>query len=121
MSSGANRGFRRQGFLAVLSAAFLVFGSATSRTEGSVDRSSSLADAREVVLTVHGLSCPLCSNNLTGQLKRIPGVEQVKIDLNSGEVFVALAEGHAVSQGHFLNAVEQAGFTLKDVRPVETP
>ena len=121
MNRDANRGFRRQGFLAFLSVAFLISGCATPRTEGPVDRGSSLADAREVVLTVHGLSCPLCSNNLTGQLKRIPGVEQVEIDLNSGEVSVTLAAGRSVSRWHFLRAVEQAGFTLKDVRPVESP
>ncbi len=79
------------------------------------------ADARAVVLTVYGLSCPLCSNNLTGQLKRIPGVEEVEIDLNTGAVSVQLAEGHEVSRWHWLNAVEQAGFTLKDVRPAGEP
>jgi copper chaperone CopZ len=78
-------------------------------------------DASTVVLTVYGLSCPLCSNNLTGQLKRIPGVEEVEIDLNTGAVSVRLAEGQSVSRWQWLNAVEQAGFTLKDVRPAASP
>lgn len=78
-------------------------------------------DASTVVLTVYGLSCPLCSNNLTGQLKRIPGVEQVEIDLNTGAVSVRLAEGRSVSRWQWLNAVEQAGFTLKDVRSAASP
>ena len=77
--------------------------------------------ASTVVLTVYGLSCPLCSNNLTGQLKRIPGVEEVEIDLNTGAVSVRLAEGRSVSRWQWLNAVEQAGFTLKDVRSAASP
>ena len=39
------------------------------------ERNGSLAGHRTVVLTVYGLSCPLCSNNLNGQLRRIEGVE----------------------------------------------
>lgn len=53
-----------------------------------------LSSTREVVLTAHGLSCPLCSNNLDGQLKRFASVESASIDLNTGAVSVRLAEGH---------------------------
>ncbi|MBN1558283.1 MAG: heavy-metal-associated domain-containing protein [Lentisphaerae bacterium] len=72
-----------------------------------------------VVLTVHGLSCPLCSNNLDGQLRRLAGVEEAVIDLNTGAVTVTLADGHAVTRETLAGAVEQAGFTLKDVQPAE--
>jgi copper chaperone CopZ len=78
---------------------------------GRVDLSAS----QEVVLTVHGLSCPLCANNLDGQLRRIEGVEKASIDLKTGAVTVVLAEGHSVSSGDLAGAVENAGFTLKKI------
>jgi copper chaperone CopZ len=76
-----------------------------------------LSSAREVVLTVHGLSCPLCSNNLDGQLKKVAGVESSSIDLKTGAVSVRLVEGHSVSHGDLASAVENAGFTLKKIEP----
>lgn len=76
-----------------------------------------LSSTREVVLTVHGLSCPLCSNNLDGQLRRIEGVEEATIDLKTGAVSVQLGEGHSVSPEDLALAVENAGFTLKKIEP----
>ena len=76
-----------------------------------------LSSAREVVLTVHGLSCPLCSNNLDGQLARIEGVEETSIDLKTGAVTVQLADGHTVTPGELDGAVQNAGFSLKQVVP----
>jgi len=79
----------------------------------------SLANERAVLLTVHGLSCPLCSNNLSGRLKKIPGVEDVSIDLETGGVRVDLSPGHDVTQENLQEAVDSAGFTLVKVLPAE--
>ncbi len=78
---------------------------------------TALAACRAVELTVYGLSCPLCSNNLDGQLRRIAGVEEAAIDLKTGAVSVRLAEGHTVTAGDLARAVENAGFTLKQIKP----
>jgi copper chaperone CopZ len=78
---------------------------------------TNLSSSRTVVLTVHGLSCPLCSNNLTGQLKKISGVDGAGIDLNTGAVTVNLAEGHTVTAADLAGAVKNAGFTLKEINP----
>lgn len=78
----------------------------------------SLTAHRSVELTVHGLSCPLCSNNLDGQLRRVAGVEDAVIDLETGAVTVNFAEGHAVSREDLARAVRDAGFTLRDIRPL---
>ena len=79
--------------------------------------STDLSSSHEVVLTVHGLSCPLCSHNLDGQLARVDGVEGTNIDLKTGEVTVRLADGHSVTSGDLAGAVKNAGFTLKAVVP----
>ncbi len=76
-----------------------------------------LSASREVVLTVHGLSCPLCANNLDGQLAKVGGVEGASIDLKTGAVTVRLAEGHSVTSGDLADAVKNAGFTLKEITP----
>jgi copper chaperone CopZ len=65
-----------------------------------------------VVLTVYGMSCPLCSNNIDGQLEKIDGVESVHIDLDTGAVTVGLTEGHSVTHEQLESAVKAAGFTL---------
>jgi copper chaperone CopZ len=95
--------------------AVLVAGCAT--TEIPKHSEIDLSASREVVLTVHGLSCPLCSNNLDGQLRRINGVEKVTIDLKTGAVAVQLGEAHSVTSKDLARAVEGAGFTLKKIDP----
>ncbi len=72
-----------------------------STTEGQrlvdEERGGSLVGQRTVMLTVYGLSCPLCSNNLDGQLRRIPGVANAAIDLKTGAVKVTFTDGHRVT------------------------
>jgi copper chaperone CopZ len=68
------------------------------------------------VMTVHGLSCPLCSHNIDGVLKQLDDVEEVAVDLSTGEVVVDLAAGHTVSAAQLAEAVADAGFTVKSIR-----
>lgn len=88
-------------------------------TTGPLKQPESLLDLsgqNKIILTVHGLSCPPCSNNLDGQLQKIDGVESAVIDLKTGAVTVRLKDGHPVTAADFSRAVENAGFTLKDLR-----
>ena len=115
-------------FIAVVARAILVAGvlqgagcASTSGRAQALPLAESLAATRTVLLTVHGLSCPLCSNNLSGRLMQVVGVVRADIDLNTGAVTVALAEGHAVTAQSLADAVETAGFTLKELKPLESP
>lgn len=67
-------------------------------------------------LIVHGMSCPLCANNVDKQLMAIPGVESVNVDMGSGEVKVALATQPRVTRAQLARAVDASGFTLMEVR-----
>ncbi len=78
-------------------------------------REDALYAHSEVVLTVYGLSCPLCSNNLDGQLRRVDGVTGAEIDLETGAVRVSFEEGHTVQQNDLQKAVQDAGFTLQNI------
>jgi copper chaperone CopZ len=97
----------------------MLSGCATTDGPAAADRFSGidLSSSREVVLTVHGLSCPLCANNLDGQLADVDGVEDAGIDLKTGAVTVRLAEGHSVVSADLARAVSNAGFTLKAIDP----
>ena len=95
-------------------ALFLAAGCATVPEQK--DDASAPISGSTVVLTVYGMSCPLCSNNLDGQFEKIAGVERVHIDLDTGAVTLDLAEGHAVSREQLAAAVKAAGFTLAEVQ-----
>jgi copper chaperone CopZ len=110
--------------LAAAAAAWILLaGCATPRADTSrpPDAPQDLSSYRRVILTVYGLSCPLCSNNLDGRLRRIQGVEKSQIDLQTGAVEVWLAENHWATPDAIAQAVEDAGFTLKSIEPAPDP
>jgi copper chaperone CopZ len=71
-----------------------------------------IAGADEVVLGVHGLSCPLCANNVGLQLESVPGVREVSVDMSQGLVRVALSPAPRPSRLDLARAVQASGFTL---------
>lgn len=59
---------------------------------------------------VLGMSCQHCIDAVTAEVGRIPGVEQVEVDLGAGMVTVTSTEQldhHALSE-----AIDEAGFEL---------
>ncbi len=66
-------------------------------------------------LRVNGMSCPLCANNITQQLKLVRGVEAVEIDLGTGIVRVGVSPERRPSPAQFKAAVAASGFTLVDM------
>lgn len=72
-------------------------------------------DARVAVLTVNGLGCPLCAHNVDNKLRTVAGVEDVRVDLGTGEVTVSLAELIRPSAADFHKAVTDSGFTLRRI------
>lgn len=109
--------------VAVLSLSLASLGAGCATPQGSrgiTDFSGvDLSSAREVMLTVHGLSCPLCASNLDGQLLRIAGIERVSLDLQTGTATVRLRERHTVTAADLVEAVRQSGFTLQEIRITE--
>lgn len=102
--------------LAVAAGMFTTFAYA----EAAADKAP-LSEVQRVVLTVHGLSCPLCAHNLDGQLLKIKGVEKATIDLDTGTVDVRMKKGHAVTRKAIEKAVDDSGFSLKKIEvKVET-
>lgn len=73
----------------------------------------------EIVLTVYGLSCPLCASNLDQHLQRLPGVEELYPDLDTGDIRITLTEGETLPVSAFAEAVRRGGFTLQSARQAE--
>ena len=61
---------------------------------------------------VTGMSCQHCVDAVTAEVGRIAGVEQVQIDLPTGEVTVTSTE--AIALDALRSAVDEAGYDLAD-------
>jgi len=95
------------------------FGCATTPTASNTLPDKVFTDVAGITLTVYGMSCPLCANNLDGQLMRINGVESADIDLDTGAITVMFDGATDVTQEQIGRAVRDAGFTLRDVNPLD--
>lgn len=72
----------------------------------------------EAVLTIFGMSCPLCANNVDKTLAAVPGVSTVHVDMGSGKARITLDGTAPVTRRQLVAAVDRSGFTLKGI---ETP
>lgn len=72
--------------------------------------------AASATLVVHGMSCPLCANNVDKQLLDVAGVTEVLVDMGTGEVTLNLAPDVPVTRRQLVEAVDRSGFTLAEVR-----
>ena len=105
-----------------LTLAALPAGCASTQTAPS-DRDASLAAIGDGTLApgrydlvVRGMSCPKCISNVDLQIKRIDGVGDPKVDMKNGVVSVTVREGASPSRAAVARAIEDAGFTLAEIR-----
>ncbi|MEI7656442.1 MAG: heavy-metal-associated domain-containing protein [Phycisphaerae bacterium] len=75
-------------------------------------------EGREAVLTIFGMSCPLCANNVDKTLAAVPGVSMVHVDMGAGRARIAIDGSKPVTRRQLAAAVDRSGFTLKGI---ETP
>ena len=69
----------------------------------------------KTILILHGMSCPLCSNNVDGRLSKVPGIETVNINLETGKVTATFSANQPPTREQIERAIKEAGFTLKDM------
>lgn len=67
------------------------------------------------VLTVYGMSCPLCANNVDNVLLDVPGVTGVHVDMGTGAATVTLDSKRPPTRRMLARAVDKSGFTLKAI------
>lgn len=68
--------------------------------------------ASSATLTVRGMGCPLCANNIDRQLLKVNGVQRVQVDLGSGKVFVQFKTTNTPTRDQLGQAIVRSGYTL---------
>lgn len=68
-------------------------------------------ESESATLTVGGLGCPLCANNIENKLGGMKGVQNVSVDLATGKVRVGLWGKDKPSPLALATAVKDSGFT----------
>lgn len=91
----------------------LVLGCQSNRSQdAAAGYTSAPIETSTATLVVHGMSCPLCANNVDKQLLRVEGVQDVIIDMGDGTVRVTFTEDKRPSRAQLARAIDQTGFTL---------
>jgi copper chaperone CopZ len=72
-------------------------------------------DATSATLHVEGLSCPACATNVDHQLKDLPGVRHVAVNLGDGTVNLSLGGAGRPSRAELARAIHDSGFTLRRI------
>lgn len=60
---------------------------------------------------VDGMTCDHCRNAVTTEIRAVPGVDSVDVDLAGGTVTVVAT--HPVDRADIAAAVDEAGYTLR--------
>lgn len=64
-------------------------------------------------LTVGGMDCASCADDITRALRKLEGVQDVRVDVIGGKVHVAYSEGK-LARGDFAGAVRRIGYKVID-------
>ena len=78
------------------------------------------AGSKEVNIRVDGLACPFCAYGLEKKLKKLEGVEKIKIFINEGKITLALKDGVSISKEEIEKAVDEGGFTPREIEIIES-
>jgi copper ion binding protein len=62
-------------------------------------------------ITVSGMTCGHCVNSVTEELKKITGVSEVQVDLETGKV--EITSSTELAPGEISHAITEAGYELK--------
>lgn len=73
-----------------------------------------------VVMTVHGLGCPLCAENINKTLAGLPGFAGSDVDMSTGFVTVRFRGEQRPSRADLARAIIDSGFTLVRIDVPET-
>lgn len=72
-------------------------------------------DQEKVTVRVDGLSCPFCAYGLEKKLQSLNAVQSLNIKINEGIVEIFLKDGFRISEKDIRTAVNEAGFTPRDI------
>lgn len=71
--------------------------------------------AERAEMRVDGLGCPMCAESISIVLGGVDAVEDSRVDLSSGIVYVDLDPTKAVTAGALRSAIDDGGFTFRSI------
>jgi copper chaperone CopZ len=74
------------------------------------------AEFRQIDITIYGMDWAVCAHAVSVRLRRLDGVEAVKVSLNEGRASIWLKADNRVSLRQVHTVVEQGGFTPREAR-----
>ncbi len=79
------------------------------------------AEQRQIEVTILGMSCPFCAYGVEQKLKKLEGVEDLDVVLETGIATLTLEDGADLSNDLLKETVKRAGFeAAKIVRNFES-
>lgn len=72
-----------------------------------------------VKIEVDGLSCPFCAYGLEKNLKKMEGVEMIKIDVENALVHLSISKSKGINEDLLRKNIKDAGFTPRNITKVE--
>lgn len=84
--------------------------------EKTTSLSTEPIQASAATIRADGLMCPKCANNVTLQLEKIRGVEDIRVNMEQGIVRVKLTGDQHPSEADLAQAIEDGGFTFRSVK-----
>lgn len=71
---------------------------------------SNYAQIAKAEIVAAGLTCSMCSNAINKQLKKLPEVDKIDIDLNTNTFSITLKKNNKITPKILKNAIQNAGF-----------
>lgn len=96
---------------AILSVTFTLSLTGCASTGQASERPALLPETAEATVEVTGMSCPMCANNITRVMDRSEAIDQSRVDLGAGMVYLSFHEGQTLTADQIKQTVDDAGFT----------
>jgi len=79
---------------------------------------AALAQGKTAKVGIKGMHCASCLKSVSAELKKLPDVADVKMDLKKGVATVMFNEGATPSVDAIKGAVKEAGFEAKKIEGI---
>lgn len=91
------------------------FGAAAPALSAQQESAVSEDSARQIEVTILGMSCPFCAYGVEQKLKRLDGVEELDVVLETGVATLTLRDDADAPNEEIIEAVKDAGFEVAKI------
>jgi copper chaperone CopZ len=99
----------------------LVLATMPVATVGVASPALAAAQAERVTVKVNGLVCDFCARSIEAMMKKRPDVSGVHVDLDKGEVHLALKADATLDDPTLRKMITDSGYTVTGISREPTP